>query len=267
MISPVINFLHISDSHLGPSENYKFRGFEPYSIFKRLLDAVSQLPVTPDFIIHTGDVCGDVEAHACEDSYLLAKSLCERLKSPLFTLPGNHDETALLKKFFPLPEVNWLDGSENRMSYSFSIGEEHFVVLDGWIKGKRQGTLPENQFEALDKILQEEKYVTIFMHYPPVPVYCDWIDETMLLKNGQVLHSLLCKYRKQIRAVFFGHIHQPLQMHYDGILYVSAAASIFQFSPYLNAADAEIDDSGVFGFNFVTIADRGIRINTRSIRG
>ena len=266
MSDSTLSFIQISDTHIGPQQDYTFRSYAPYTQTKKLLEHLAIFPEQASFIIHTGDVCGDKDAHADEPSYKLAQQLFQDVEIPLYTLPGNHDETPLLKKYFPPVDHDWLDETEDRMSYTFVKQGHRFVVLDAAVRSKRAGVLPARQLSALKELLQSSlEPITIFLHYPPLPLQCRWIDETMLLTNGADLHELLRSHASSLRGVFFGHVHQPIQLFTDGILYCCAAASMFQFSSFYESPDGGIDTQSPQGFNFVSMTESGIRINPRCV--
>ena len=66
-----ICFVHISDSHVGGTEDYIYNGTAPLPGFRLALEAVAELPCHVDFVVHTGDVCGDKVNHATKEAYEL----------------------------------------------------------------------------------------------------------------------------------------------------------------------------------------------------
>ncbi len=89
------------------------------------------------------------------------------------------------------------------------------------------------------------------MHYPIVPINSTWIDAYMNVINGEQLHKILVPARERIRGVFYGHIHQNLQVMRDGILYVGVASLFSQFSGWPNADVIGFDPLHPPGYNFV----------------
>lgn len=52
----------------------------------------------------------------------------------------------------------------------------------------------------------------------------------MLITNGEALHVALLPARERLRAVFLGHLHRGSQVIRDGITYISAAATAWQYT-------------------------------------
>ena len=86
-------FVHISDTHIGPTAVYQDRhNVAPYPCAERLVEIINKLPTTPDFVIHTGDVVYDPDPAA----FALAADLFSRLTVPIYYVNGNHDGKGLL---------------------------------------------------------------------------------------------------------------------------------------------------------------------------
>jgi hypothetical protein len=66
----------------------------------------------------------------------------------------------------------------------------------------------------------------------------------MLLLNGMELHRRVVAAASRVSGVFFGHIHQALQFHRDGLLYSAAPSAFAQLGglPDDAAPRAEIDE-------------------------
>src|SRR5438132_9640844 len=82
-----MRFVHITDTHVGPTPDYRLHGFPGLPTLEALVERVNNLPFKPDFILHTGDVTDD----GSEASYALAKPVLENLKAPVYYVVGNHD--------------------------------------------------------------------------------------------------------------------------------------------------------------------------------
>ena len=149
--------------------------------------------------------------------------------------------------------------SENLNSYTFNFGDDHFLTIDarGPDEIDPHGVISPEQMDILKKELETGKRIIVFIHYPALPLDSAWFDENMLLTNGQEFHQLLVSHKKQVRGVFFGHIHRSTQTLQDGILYASVGSTAIQF--YLNPDDQKmpmVESTGRGYFNIVTL-DKG----------
>ncbi|NIR92463.1 MAG: phosphodiesterase, partial [Gammaproteobacteria bacterium] len=54
---------------------------------QRMVQLINKLPVTPDFVVHTGDVVSDPHPK----SYALAAETFAGLQVPIYFVNGNHD--------------------------------------------------------------------------------------------------------------------------------------------------------------------------------
>jgi hypothetical protein len=69
--------------------------------------------------------------------------------------------------------------------------------------------------------------------------------------NGEAFHQALLPARDRLRGVFFGHVHQPMQMMRDGIVYVSTASTFSQFAAWPEALEPGLDPDYLPGYNFI----------------
>jgi Icc protein len=95
----------------------------------------------------------------------------------------------------------------------------------------------------------------VAVHHNLLPTGIPWLDDFMRTTNGEAVHAALLPARHRLRGVFFGHVHQPLDMLRDGILYASAPSSWCQYHAYPDQADTIEDAASGPGFNIVTVTD------------
>ena len=88
-----------------------------------------------------------------------------------------------------------------------------------------------------------------------------WMDAYMLMINGEAFHEALLPAKERINGVFYGHIHQNMQMRRDDILYVSVASLFSQFSAWPADMTTGFDPSHPPGYNFVTLCDEQMIIH------
>jgi len=67
----------------------------------------------------------------------------------------------------------------------------------------------------------------LFVHHPPVPTGIDWLDAHAIANSTELL-EVLAKNR-QVRRVFFGHVHMPLHITVRGVQFTSVPSTCYQF--------------------------------------
>ena len=250
--------VHISDTHIGPTEDFTLYGVEPFPCLKRLVDGINGLPFLPDLVIHSGDVVAAPDP----DAYRLAGDELARLKAPVYYATGNHDTSGDIQRFLPMgSKVDLVDGDQS-LTYRISLKNHNIIVLDG--RGRDEidpaGELEEEQFVILKReIQQSELPVSVFLHFPPIELDSPWLDRDMLLLNGARLHQVLSDGRSKLRGVFFGHVHRSLQIYKEGILYSGVGSPFCQFTAWPNDEKPGFEIGCPVFFNFISfLSDRTI---------
>ena len=272
-----VRFIHISDTHFGPDRDFDLHGANTFQRGQAIVRAINQLAASGDarvdFVVHTGDVTTDGdEAGSGEASIEIAASVLGELTPRLQIVNGNHDCRIALRRQFP--EAHWgtlidadqsiPESARSRSSY-FEYGERLFVTLDArpWPidpEFEPRGRLWNGQLERLRALLLRKSMpTTILMHYPPVPLDCQWIDDWMMVQyeQGGALHAVLKSSGVPINGVFFGHVHRGIQVHLDSILYASVASTSCHFQAWPRLPGPTINCDPVAFFNYVTIGPLG----------
>lgn len=259
----MIRYIHISDTHIGPTRDFLLQGINTSYPFEKVLKAIQNLPFTPDFIVHTGDVVADPDTR----SYSLFAEMVRDIQIPMYYVSGNHDDSQMILSGLQIGERSQL--ISDKLVYRFEVSGEQFLVLDG--RGPQEidphGTISEEQLDMVESLLSKDQCPTsIFIHFPLIPTDCAWVDARMLLLEGEKLHKLFSKYRERIRGVFHGHIHSGTINVRDGMRYQSVGSTALQFGlmPYQEAPSYE--DHGRGYFNIVTIDGGRMIVKEESVR-
>lgn len=270
-----IRILHISDTHWANEPIAPL--IDPHSRFDQLCDWIASWSDPIDFIVHTGDWVH--RGHLTEDQGVSTKTAWNRLSKlgiPVLSAVGNHDHRIALSECVhsSVPK-NWqfhrIDSQPGRLAYWFSpnkksIADEAFLVLDarGPLDIDPRGNLCSEQLQAVEKLLVDSnRRWTIFLHYPPIPLDCNWIDQTMLIENGGQLHSLLASQPAKIRGVFFGHIHRPVCCIHQSILYASTGSTTMHFPNLPGDAKAVMQSDPIAFANYICINHNGALVKTQ----
>ena len=191
----------ISDTHIYLPEP---EGSQRLRDLKLTIEMINLLDPQPDLVIHTGDI----SHNATEEEYLAAKKLLNKLKAPLFVIPGNRDRREMMSNIFA-PSI----GKCNQVpfiQYTLDQWDTKIILLDTLDEGDRLGTLCNKRLDDLAHILNadKEKPAAIFMHHPPYdvveapePFQFDSLET--LEKLGKILEN-----NSQIQGIYCGHSHR-----------------------------------------------------------
>lgn len=245
-------FIHISDTHFGPSKEFLFRSENPYRCAERFASIVRTLPVRPDFIIHTGDVCSFPDSKG----YKIAESIFAGLKIPIYYATGNHDLSRDINFYLTMGEKEDLFEEKDILAYRFTRKGYEFLTIDARAPDDMDphGLLSEAMIHKLQSLLVPEgPPLVVFGHFPALPLNAPWMDRNMLITNGTALHKLLVGAGKRLKGYLYGHVHQSMQNIVDGVIYQSVPSLCSSFGGWPIDEEISFDPEYPPGFNFVTL--------------
>jgi Icc protein len=190
-------------------------------IFERAIPLVNA--VAPNLIVVGGDLTSDEKPA----SYRRARAGFARLRAPVHAIMGNHDDRAVYRSVFH-PEGR---PSPDPIYRAFDHGAWRFVLLDSHVPGAVEGGMDGAQLAWLDADLaaHPDRPTFAFVHHPPLPIGVRWLDDLGFLNGQELVHVV--ERHPQVRAMFFGHVHQRRIWRHHGIVFASVPALAFQFSP------------------------------------
>ncbi|GJM42750.1 MAG: 3',5'-cyclic adenosine monophosphate phosphodiesterase CpdA [Ardenticatenaceae bacterium] len=245
-----VYFVHLSDSHIGPTAEYSRHGYRSQPCVERAVEIINSLPTLPDFVIHTGDVVTEPDVR----SYERAAEIFGQLNVPIYFSTGNHDRARDIRRYLEMGPRNDFSTNADDLSYAFEVKGYRFLVLDarGPDEIDPHGVLSDAQMEIVRaEAIGEGPPLTVFLHFPVLPLNSIWMDAYMLVINGEQLHQALLPAKDRLRGVFYGHIHHSMQTFRDGILYTAVPSLFSQFAAWPNDTIVRDDPDALPGFNFV----------------
>jgi 3',5'-cyclic AMP phosphodiesterase CpdA len=249
---PPVYFIHLSDTHFGPTPEYARQGHRSHPYARHVVEMINRLPVRPDFVMHTGDVT----THPTPEAYGLAAEVFSALDVPIYYATGNHDTSADIHRYLTMGPKEDCQPDTDTLSYTFSVRGHRFLVLDarGPDEIDPRGLLSPQQLDVLRaEATPDGPPLTIFTHYPAVRLNSPWMDANMLIYNGEAMHQALLPARGRLRGVFFGHIHNSTQIIRDGIFYCAVASTFAGFTTWPNEEMIKADHDAMPAFNFVQL--------------
>jgi Icc protein len=184
----------ISDTHVRADD-----GGESARQLKRAMAQAKDY--NADIILLTGDLVNDERA----DEYaVLAEALIDP-PAPLFLMPGNHDDRALIRSFFP--QHRYLP-REGFLSYVIDDFPVRIVAVDQVVPGETYGLLTSAGADWLDETLAAapQTPTLVALHHPPFPTY-DLLFDKIGLRDAGLFDSVIARHR-QVGRVICGHHHR-----------------------------------------------------------
>ncbi len=245
-----INVLQITDCHLFADSTQQLRGVDTEQSFLRVLAAICATTRTPDLILLTGDLADLGEA----DAYRRLLTHCQRLTCPVFAIPGNHDQVAVMKQIFKDSKIS--------MNPSFVRGGWHVILLNSVVLGDDEGTLAPSELHFLQTALTHyatlPTLIALHHHVKPVHGYMD----TMMLTNADLFHEIITAH-KSVRVVLSGHVHQAFEESCNHVRYLASPSTCFQIK--VNIPEFTKDETSMPGYRWLALYDDG-KIETEVVR-
>lgn len=211
---PQYRLLQLTDCHLLADPNGDYQQIRPYQHLAAMLSAMQNQRF--DALVLTGDLTQD---HSLA-SYQLLADLCQEWPSPVFYLPGNHDEPELMRQAFA--KAPFVAATELRASGWT------------WLLLNSKGSTPAGEFTAA-RLLQLEQQlntsqtpVWLFCHHHPLPIGAA-IDRHGLLQPEALL--ALLAHQPHVKGLAHGHCHYAYHRQLtSGLQIVGCPATSVQFT-------------------------------------
>jgi 3',5'-cyclic AMP phosphodiesterase CpdA len=154
-----------------------------------------------DLILLTGDLANDERA----DEYAVLAEAIADPPAPLYLMPGNHDDRALMRSAFPTHAYLPREGPLSFVIDDFPV---RIVALDDVVPGETYGLLSREGADWLDEMLSNApaKPTIVALHHPPFLTYDLLFDKIGLLDAG-LFASVIARHR-QVARVICGHHHR-----------------------------------------------------------
>jgi 3',5'-cyclic AMP phosphodiesterase CpdA len=211
------SFAQISDSHIGFS---KPANTDVVGTLQAAIAKINAMPVTPSFILHTGDLTHLAQA---DEFDTLEQTLKTVKTEKIFYVPGEHDVTDNGKLYME----RYGKGTQGDGWYSFDSHGVHFIALVNVLtQGDGSfGVLGPDQLAWLEKdvkSLSASTPIVVFAHVPLWAVYPQWGWGT---KDSEQALSYLRRFGSV--SVLNGHIHQTIQKIEGNITFHTAMSTAF----------------------------------------
>ncbi|HGH5990805.1 3',5'-cyclic-AMP phosphodiesterase [Morganella morganii] len=216
-----VRILQITDTHLFAGETDTLLGINTLSSYHAVLDAIVKQQLPADLIVATGDLVQDQSTRA----YQRFTDGIARLPAPCVWLPGNHDYQPSMAQELAAAGIS--------PSKQVLLGDQwQILLLDSQVQSVPHGELSDDQLIWLDNCLaqQPDRYTVVMLHHHPLASGCTWLDQHSL-RNSHMLAEVLTRYQN-IEGILCGHIHQDLDVMWNGIRMLATPSTCVQFKPH-----------------------------------
>jgi len=213
---------HLSDLHVRAPGQLAYRRVDTAAYAERCVAHIERLTPRPDAIVVTGDLTDRGEPEEYE--HLL--SLLEPLSAPVYVIPGNHDNRALMRNAFA--SMPYLHQSDGFIQYTSEIGPLRLIALDTVVAGEGGGELCGDRLAWLERqLLQYRSFpVLIAMHHPPFQTGIRFMD-AVGLHGARPLETLVSRY-PNVERVLCGHVHRTILRRFGGTIALSCPSPAHQ---------------------------------------
>jgi Icc protein len=214
-----VQLLQLTDPHLFGDPATELYGVNTSQSLRLTLAAALADGPPPDAVIVTGDIGDDMS----EAAYGNFRRMLQHCGAPVFCLPGNHDDPALMQLR--------LNGNGFQYCGRARLGAWGLVLLDTHVAGRPHGRLADQELARLDADLRalDDVPVLVCLHHPPVPVGSTWLDGVGL-KNGDDCLALIDRH-PHVRCVVAGHVHQEFDAQRGTVRLLTTPSTCAQFTP------------------------------------
>lgn len=176
-------------------------------------------PRRPDLILATGDLVQD-ETRA---GYERFHELLGATGLPVYCLPGNHDDPALMRELLSRPPFQFCGVAEH--------GAWSLIMLSSYARNEDGGVLTREELERLDQALAQggPDHCLVALHHQPVPMGSLWLDSVALQEPAEFLG--VCDRHPRLRGIVWGHVHQASDRERRGVRLLSTPSTCAQFRP------------------------------------
>ena len=216
MDAEAVDLIQLTDLHIAPGNDAMW-GLDTFASFDRAAAEALEAETSAQLMLLTGDLAQD----PVPETYARIRERLKECPVPVYRLPGNHDEPALMHRL--------LDGGAFRSENCLRQSLWQLILLDSTQPASPAGRLAASELERLGRLLDErpDLHALVCLHHNPVPVNSRWLD-TMTVANADDLFTVL-DARPQVRGVLFGHVHQEFETRRGGVVYLGSPSTCVQF--------------------------------------
>ncbi len=164
--------------------------------------------IQPDALVVTGDLVDD-DWFA---GYAAIASLLKGQHCPVFLLPGNADNHAMMRACWE--SEAWMPDA---LHFSVEVKGLRLIGVDTTLKGEAAGSIIAHLAWLERQLAGDDGLpVLLFLHHHVFPSGIPTMDKIMCRGSGE-LAALLTDYAGRTLAIASGHVHRPIASHLAGV--------------------------------------------------
>ena len=199
----------ISDTHILARSSARAEGSRRANDLRRCVADINDQQ--PDAVIHTGDIV----QHGLPEEYEHVREILAPLKAPLYVVPGNRDNSDVLRATLDGQIHTPEDG--DFFHYTVENDRLRLVALDSTAPGERKGVYCEQRRSWLDETLLRvpDVLTVLFIHHPPFDIDDHYIGGYRREEDAKELAVVVGRHT-QVERLLCGHVHCPTQRSWAG---------------------------------------------------
>jgi 3',5'-cyclic-AMP phosphodiesterase len=189
----------------------------PVRALRNAVSSLLALPERPDCLVLTGDLADN----GLPAEYARLHALLSPLPMPVFPMPGNHDDRAVLRTVFSdhlaVAAARGDGDPQAPFQYAVEVDGVRLVCCDTIVPGKTRGQLDAERLDWLDATLAAapDTPTVVATHHPPFPVGVRFLDK-LALHDPAAFGAVLARH-PQVERVISGHVHRASAGSIGGI--------------------------------------------------
>ncbi|MCX6127400.1 MAG: metallophosphoesterase [Proteobacteria bacterium] len=238
-----MRIVQFSDMHILAAVGDTCHGVDSFSSLNRGIGGVLALNPLPDFFFLTGDIAED----GVFESYLRVRSLFERIRIPVYAVPGNHDDFPIMSKAFANSCIH--------LKPSADLNDWTAIFLNSQVVGKSHGSLDRDALNGLEQsfLRAAGRPVIVSLHHPFISC-CPSLS--CQVNNASECLDLLKKY-KNVKLVLAGHLHVADESQFGHISLLTTPST---FAGVTHPATAECLAEDFWSTHSLDTSQQGFRV-------
>jgi 3',5'-cyclic AMP phosphodiesterase CpdA len=213
--------VQITDTHILPKGELLYGKTDSAAHLSLVVDEINRIRPAPDLVMITGDLVDGSHEVAYEHFI----ELIEPLNTPVFVIPGNHDDPEIM--FSAFANTPYFPASHFTGQYAIDDFQVRILGLNSLLDETEFPGFDESRLAWLhDQLGRSEKPTLLAIHHPPMKTGIEFIDMAGS-KWFQGLKSVLEKH-SQVKLVICGHCHSDLYGSICGIPVYMAGSTAHQ---------------------------------------
>ena len=216
--------IQISDTHIDAAGAVVYGQFDTTAMLQRTVQAINNLSVQPDLVLHTGDIA----SHGSVARYEAFRAIANTLNAPYALIPGNHDDRGAMRQVFG--DTPSLPTTGEFLHYVIEGHPLRIICCDSVIAGDVPGELCPERLGWLEARLSEDtlRPTLVALHHPPFNSGMTGTSAKGLKRGGTELAALLRRHTQVVR-VLAGHVHRPITTTFGGTIAFSSPSAAYPF--------------------------------------